>query len=260
MFLAKDFNKFLKWINCETGSGKQKRMANKLKYLFIIGDLVDGVGIYPGQDKDLTIKDVKIQYQNCAELLSKIRKDIRIILCPGNHDALRLAEPQPIFDKNLAKPLYDLPNVTIVSNPSLINIHSSKDFVGFDVLMYHGYSFDYYASNVEAIRLNGGYDRGDLIMKYLLQKRHLAPVHASTLYIPSKEEDPLFIDKVPDFFITGHIHKLSIGNYNNVITICGSCWQSITEFQLRVGHNPEPSKVPVVNLKNREIKILNFGS
>ncbi len=260
VFLGKEFNRFLNWINGKTGTGKQKRIAAKVKYLFIAGDVVDGVGIYPDQDKDLLIKDISLQYQKCAELLRKVRKDIKIIICPGNHDALRIAEPQPVFDKVLAKSLYDLPNVTIVSNPALVNIHASNNFVGFDVLMYHGYSFDYYASNVESIRLNGGYDRGDLLMKYLLQKRHLAPVHGSTLYVPSGEMDPLFIDKIPDFFITGHIHKLSISSYNNVVTVCGSCWQSTTAFQERVGHHPEPSKVAVVNLKTREIKVLNFGN
>jgi len=260
VFLEKDFNRFLNWINGQTGSIKQRRIASKTKYLFIAGDVIDGVGVYPDQDKDLAIKEISLQYKRCAELLSSIRKDIKIIICPGNHDALRIAEPQPIFDATLAKSLYELDNVVIVSNPAMVNIHSSKEFSGFDVLMYHGYSFDHYASNVEAIRLNGGYDRGDLIMKYLLQRRHLAPVHGSTLYVPTPNVDPLFIDKVPDFLITGHIHKLSINTYNNVVTICGSCWQPKTDFQERVGHNPEPSKVATVNLKTREINVLNFGS
>lgn len=260
VFLSKDFNKFLHWINGETGNSKQKRMASKVRYLFIAGDVIDGVGIYPDQDKDLTITDISLQYKECARLLGKVRKDIKLIICPGNHDALRIAEPQPVFNEDLARSLYELPNATIVSNPALVNIHSSKEFVGFDVLMYHGYSFDYYASNVETIRMSGGYDRGDLIMKALLQKRHLAPVHGSTLYVPSSIKDPLFIDKIPDFFITGHIHKLSVNTYNNIVTICGSCWQPKTDFQERVGHHPEPSKVAVVNLKSREINVLNFGS
>ena len=124
--------------------------------------------------------------------------------------------------------------------------------------MYHGYSFDYFVANVDDIRNKGGYDRADLIMKFLLKRRHLAPTHTSTLYIPDTEHDPLVIDKVPDFFITGHIHKSIAANYKNITLISGSCWQAKTAFQEKVGHNPEPGRVPIVNLKTREIKILNF--
>ncbi|MAG50283.1 DNA polymerase II [archaeon] len=260
MFLSEDFKKFIKWIKGDLGNQKQKEICKKLKYLFIVGDLIDGCGIYPGQDKELVLKDVYKQYELCAEILSEVREDITIIICPGNHDALRIAEPQPALYKDFAKPLWDLPNVIMVSNPSLVNIHSSEDFLGFDVLLYHGYSFDYYVKNVNCIRENGGYDRTDLLMKFLLQRRHLAPTHTSTLYIPTTKEDPLFIKKVPDFFVTAHVHKLSATNYKTVTMICCSCWQAKTTFQEKVGHEPDPSKVPLVNLKTREVKILKFGS
>jgi len=259
MFLPEDFMKFIKWINCETGTDEQKNIAKSIKYLFIAGDLVDGIGIYPGQEEELLIFDIIEQYNKCAEYLSMIRKDIKIVLCAGNHDAGRIAEPQLPLDKKYAKALYELPNVNIVSNPSVINIHSSDKFPGFDVLMYHGFSFDYYIANISSLRNNGGYDRGDLLMKMLLQKRHLAPTHTSTLYIPDEHEDPLVIDCNPDFFITGHIHKLAISNYKTTTMICCSCWQDKTSFQEKVGHNPEPGRVPIVNLKTREIKIMKFS-
>lgn len=114
-------------------------------------------------------------------------------------------------------------------------------------------------ANVDSIRNNGGYDRGDLIMKFLLKKRHLAPTHTSTLYVP-QDSDDLVIKNVPDIFVTGHIHKSIAANYRNITLISGSCWQSKTSFQEKVGHNPEPSRVPIVNLKTREVKILRFGS
>lgn len=146
----------------------------------------------------------------------------------------------------------------MVSNPSLINIHKTESFPGFDVLLYHGYSFDYYISNVDTIRKGGGYDRADLIMKFLLNKRHLAPSHSSTLYLPL-EYDPLVIDKIPDFFVSGHLHKSSISSYNNISLICSSCWQSKTLFQEKMGHHPEPSRVPIINLKTRAMVLMNFG-
>ena len=232
----------------------------KIKYLFIIGDLVDGIGIYPEQDNELEIKDIIQQYDECAKYLTQIRKDITLIICGGNHDALRLSEPQPVLDKRYAQSIYSLPNAIFVSNPATVNIHAGKGFPGFNVLMYHGYSFDYYIANVESIRLNGGYDRSDLVMKHLLQKRHLSPTHSSTLYIPDEKRDPLVISKAPDFFITGHIHKTSVCNYKSTTMISGSCWQSKTAFQEKVGHNPEPARVPIVNLKTRDIRIVKFAA
>ena len=258
-FLAEDFERFIDWINLKKGSEEQLEIAKKVEYILIAGDLIDGCGVYPGQDKELTIKDTNKQYEECAKFLKRIPEHINIIICPGNHDAMRIAEPQPPLYKDFAGPIYELPNVTLVSNPATVNIHSSENFPGFDVLMYHGYSFDYFVANVDSIRNKGGYDRADLIMKFLLKKRHLAPTHTATLYIPDTKKDPLVIDKIPDLFITGHIHKSIVANYKNITMVCGSCWQSKTNFQERVGHNPEPSRVPIINLKTREVKILKFG-
>jgi len=257
-FLGDKLNNFIKWINCNLGNEKQKEIASKVKYIIVAGDLVDGVGIYPDQDEELEIKEIYRQYEECAKLLKQIPPHIQLIICPGNHDAMRIAEPQPQLYKDFAKPIWDLPNATMVSNPALVNIHSSNNFSGFDFLIYHGYSFDYYVANVESIRNGGGYDRADLIMKFLLQRRHLAPTHTSTLYIPDIKNDYLVIDKIPDFFISGHIHKSYVSNYRNITLICGSCWQAKTPFQEKVGHNPEPARVPIINLQTREVKVLRF--
>ncbi len=257
-FLPDAFKKFLKWINLEMGNEKQKEIASKVQYIFIVGDLVDGCGIYPEQDKELDINDIYKQYDACAEFLKQIPSKIHLIVCPGNHDAMRIAEPQPLLYRDFAEPLYRLPNLVSVSNPALVNIHSSDKFSGFDVLLYHGYSFDYFVANVDSIRNNGGYNRADLVMKFLLKRRHLAPTHTSTLYTPDVSQDPLVITKVPDFFITGHIHKSIAANYKNITLISGSCWQSKTVFQEKVGHNPEPGRIPMVNLRTRDIKILKF--
>ncbi len=258
-FLPDDFERFLKWVNCEIGNEQQKHIAKNIEYIFIAGDLVDGCGIYPDQDKELITKDIYQQYRECADLLKQIPSHIPLVICPGNHDALRISEPQPPLSKHFAKPLHEMNNAIMVSNPSLINIHSSSSFSGFDVMMYHGYSFDYYVAEVDSLRNQGGYDRADLIMRFLLKRRHLAPSNLSTLYAPDVKTDPLVIERVPDFFLSGHIHKTATANYRNTTLICGSCWQGKTIFQEKVGHNPEPSRVPIVNLQTRDIKILKFG-
>jgi len=257
-FLDEDFKRFLKWIRGETGNLAQKDIADKIKYVFIVGDLVDGVGIYPGQENELAIKDVKAQYDACAELLSQIPDDKTMIICPGNHDAVRLGEPQPPFYEDFASSLYSLKNAVIISNPGVVNIHASDLFPGFDFLLYHGYSFDFFVANIDSIRNQGGYDRADLIMKFLLKCRHLAPTHTCTVFVPDSSYDPLIIKEVPDFFLTGHIHKTSVSNYRQVTLISGSCWQAKTAFQEKVGHHPEPSRVPIINLKTRAVKILKF--
>lgn len=257
-FLRKEFEKFLGFLNGEVGNAEHREIVEKLKYIFIVGDLVAGVGVYPGQENELDIKDIYRQHEECAELLGRIPKNMHIILCPGNHDSTRLSEPQQAFAREFAGPLYSLPNATIVSNPSVINIAAEGTFAGFDVLMYHGYSFDYYISNVDEIRNKGGYDKPELVMRFLLQRRHLAPSHGSTLYIPDGQEDPLFISRVPDFFVSGHIHKSCVSSYRNVSLICGSCWESTTPFQQKVGHRPEPALVPIVNLKTRKTRLMRF--
>ncbi|MDP3990148.1 MAG: DNA-directed DNA polymerase II small subunit [archaeon] len=258
LFLKEEFEKFLKWLRGETGNDNQRSIANKVKYIFIAGDLVDGVGIYPSQEEELAIKDIREQYVEFTRLISQIPLDKKIIMCPGNHDAVHLAEPQSAFYPEFSPGLFDLPNVELVTNPSLINIGKTNTFGGFNVLMYHGYSFDYYVAHVSSIRTSGGYKRSDLIMKFLLKRRHLAPSFTSTPYFPSHEEDPLLIKKVPDFFITGHIHYCSVANYKGVTMISGSCWQDKTGFQEKLGHEPEPGRVPLVNLRTREVKVLRF--
>ncbi|MCK4522209.1 MAG: metallophosphoesterase, partial [Nanoarchaeota archaeon] len=154
-FLGENLDKFIKWLNYEVGSDKQKELAKKIKYIFIVGDLVDGCGIYPGQEDELVIKDIYEQYEECARILKKIPHHIKLIICPGNHDALRIAEPQPELYKDFSKALWELENVIMVSNPAIVNIQSSNDFSGFDILLYHGYSFDYYVPNVDSIRFGG---------------------------------------------------------------------------------------------------------
>lgn len=257
-FLEDNFMKFIKWLNGEVGNEVQKELVNKVKYIFVVGDLVDGVGVYPLQEKELVLQDIREQYAAFAKLFALIPKNKLIIMCPGNHDATRLEEPQPPVDKDLAPEIYSMENMIFVQNPSIITVGATKDFEGIDIMMYHGHSFDYFISSVDEIRNNGGYDRGDLVMKYLLQRRHLCPTHGSTVYIPDCREDPLVIKKIPDILATGHIHKCAVSNYRNVTLISGSCWQDTTPYQKKLGHHPEPCRVPMINLKTREARILRF--
>ncbi len=258
VFLEKEFEKFLSWINGEVGTPEQREIADKTKYVFLTGDLVEGVGVYPGQEEDLAVPDIKEQYRGVVEYLKRIDPRKKIILCPGNHDAGRIAEPQPAPYNDFSEALNKLPNVLIVSNPAIVNIESFEDFSGLDVLIYHGYSLIYYSDNVASIRASGGQKRVDLIMKFLLQKRHLAPTHESNMYIPDSEEDPLVITTVPDIFVTGHIHRAMASQYRCVTLLNASCWSDTTEDQEKRGLEPQPGRVLVLNTQTRKVKIVNF--
>ena len=38
-----------------------------------------------------------------------------------------------------------------------------------------------------------------------------------------------------------------------------NCMNEKTKYQEKTGNNPDPCKVPIINLKTREIKIMKFG-
>ena len=248
-FLEKSFEKFISWINGGLGGDDWQ----KVKYLFIVGDSVDGVGVHPAQESFLTIKDLKEQYNKLASYLGRIRKEVKIILCPGQHDASRLAEPQTPIEKEYAYSLYEMDNMYLVSNPALIQIGDA----GFKVLMYHGDSMHDFVNEIDHLRLNRGQDTPAKITKEMLKRRHLAPVHSYAVYVPT-DEDHLVIRDIPDIVTTGEMHRGDIENYNNVLIIANSCWQSTTPFEEKMGNHPIPCKVPIFNLKTRELKIMDF--
>ncbi|MFH1649404.1 MAG: metallophosphoesterase [Candidatus Woesearchaeota archaeon] len=257
-FLRHSFGKFLQWINAEAGTPEQRDNAKKVKHIIVTGDLVEGVGIYPNQERDLEIPDIRAQYEALTSIISQIPQRIRITMFTGNHDSGRMAEPQPALGDYYSETLHKLPNVTFVSNPSVVNIGRTDKFEGFDLLLYHGYSLGYYGTNIPSVRAAGGMTRADLIMKYFLQRRHLAPSHKSTLYVPTPQKDPLVISTIPDFFITGHTHCVTVTNYRNITLINGSCWAGMSEDQEKRGITPAPARIILVNLKTRAVKIMNF--
>jgi len=258
-FIEDKFLHFIKWLNGEVGTEEQKKLSKKIKYLFFIGDNVDGVGIFPGQEELLEIKDLSEQYKKLAEYLGRIKKDITMIMLPGQHDAVRVAEPQPEISKDFAAPLYSLENLILVSNPAFVEIGGKKDGEGLKVLLYHGASFHSFVDEIEELRFGNAHDSPTKIIKFVLKKRHLAPSHSSTTHIPVPEADPLLIREVPDVIATGDLHKADVDIHNKILMIASSCWQSITPFEEKVGNHPDPCKVPILNLKTRKVNIIDFS-
>jgi len=252
VFLKEEFESFLNWLNDDNDISK------KVKYILMCGDVVDGVGIYPHQDKELEITDIYEQFKALAKYIKQIPKDKQIIISASDHDGVRIEDPRPRIPKHLAPDLYDVDNIHLVTNPSIIKLHKVDSYPGINVLMYHGDSFDYYINNVEALRLAGGYDKGSEVIKFFLQRRHLSPTYGGQEVLPMKP-DPLVLHQIPDVVHTGHIHKSDIGTYKGTIMICSSCFQGRTSYQEKLGHHPDPGKVILLNLKNMKIKILDFN-
>jgi len=259
LFLEDKFQKFLNWLNGIDVDEATKEKIKKIKYLFVLGDNVDGVGVYPNQEQLLSIKNIKEQYRKLAEYFKQVPEYIKIIICPGQHDAVRVPEPQPAIDEDFAEELVKLNNVFLVSNPATVEIECNEKKAGFKVLMYHGASMHGWIDEIEDLRIGQAHLNPTKIVKYMLKHRHLSPTHTSNVYIPSEKEDSLAIKETPDIIVTGDLHRTDVDLYNNILIICCSCWQSMTPFEEKVGNQPDPCKVPMLNLKTREIKILDFS-
>ena len=247
MFLSDDFARFLKWLN---GGFGDKDIVNRVKYLVIAGDLVDGVGVYPGQEFQLAERDPKKQYEMAAELLKQVPGHIQIVISPGNHDAVRQALPQPAVAVDMAESLYAMDNVRWVGDPAYIKLH------GTTFLIYHGKSLD----DVIATTPNLAYDRPTDAMKLLLRARHLAPTYGKRTALSPELRDYMVVDQVPDVFHAGHVHSYGEMNYRGTLIVNSGTWQAQTNFQLNMGMEPTPSIIPVLDLSTLKTVRRNFGA
>ena len=241
-FLADAWGRFADWLHTAE--------AERVEYLLIAGDMVEGIGVYPNQDEELDIVDIYDQYEAFAEHLKDVPGDLDIVMIPGNHDAVRLAEPQPAFDDEL-RDIMSAHDATISANPSTVTLE------GVSVLMYHGTSFDEVIASLP--EETASYERPQDTMACLLKKRHVAPKYGGMTRIAPEPEDHLVIDEVPDIFHTGHIHKLGYGTYHDVLTINSSCWQAQTDFQKSVNLDPDVGFVPTVRLDTFDLSIREFA-
>jgi len=247
-FMSKQWNAFLKWINGNLGNSRQKQVAGKIKYLIIPGDIVDGIGIYPNQEKELSIVDLYKQYEALATELEKIPDHISLIIQPGNHDAVRPAEPQPAFDKNIQK-LFHSTDATFIGNPASFSLHSVE------ILSYHGQSLMDFATNIQRLKYNEPVE----IMKVMLQKHHIAPMYGGYTPLAPEHKDYMIIDRVPDIFVTGHVHLANLGEYRGVTLINASSWQAQTSYQKMLNFIPEPAKLPIADLQSGKVTMMDFN-
>jgi len=247
-FMTDEWNSFLRWINGDLGNLRQKEMASKIKYLVLPGDLVDGIGIYPGQEKELTIPNIYQQYEELAKQFESLPNHLTILMQPGNHDAVRPAEPQPTFEKEI-QDLFSGKEFIFIGNPCNFSLHDVK------ILSYHGQSLLDFSTNIQHLNYNQPTD----VMKVMLKKRHLAPAYGGYTPIAPEHSDYMIIDNVPDIFVTGHVHISSIDDYRGVTLINASSWQAQTSYQKMLNFIPDSAKLPIVDLKTGNATTIDFS-
>ena len=240
-FTADAWERFADWLHTPA--------ADHVEYLLIAGDMVEGVGVYPDQDEELDIVDIYGQYERFSEHLKSVPGDMETVMIPGNHDAVRLAEPQPAFDEEL-RSIMSAHDARIAANPATVTVE------GVDVLMYHGVSLDEVIAELPDEKAT--YDEPHKPMYQLLRKRHVAPQFGGKTRLAPEEEDHLVIEDVPDVFHAGHVHKLGWGKYHGVLTINSGCWQEQTAFQASMNIQPDYAHAPIVRLDTLDLTVRDF--
>jgi len=248
VFLEDEFRRVLSWLKGDIGTPNQREVAERVKYVLIGGDLVDGIGVYPRQEVDLAVPDIYEQYRLAAKFVSEIPEYMDVVLIPGNHDAVRQALPQPAIPKDFAGPVYDSRKITSLGDPAEVRLH------GVHFLLYHGTSLMDILSGVPGL----DYQRPVEVMEYQLRARHLSPEYGKMTPIGPEQEDFLVVERVPDVFTSGHIHVSGAGVYRGTTIVNSGAWQGQTDYQKRMGLIPKPGILPVVNLKTLDVKMINF--
>ncbi|HVO36850.1 MAG TPA: DNA-directed DNA polymerase II small subunit [Candidatus Acidoferrum sp.] len=247
-FQREAFNHFVMWLNGKYGDDKMREIASHVKYVIIAGDIVDGVGIYPNQVKELAIKDVYKQYRFAARYIEQIPDYIEVIISPGNHDTPRKSLPQPAISDAFLETLRESRNVHSVGDPCYLSLD------GVEILVYHGRSLDDVISTIPGMSNN----QPEKAMKLLLQSRHLAPMYGGKTMLSAENKDFLVIERVPDIFHAGHIHAVGHCTYRGVLIVNSGGWQDQTSYMQRLGFMPTPGKVPIVNLQTLEVTVMPF--
>ena len=235
MFLRDDFQRFILWLNGKLGD---LDIVSRVRYVIIAGDVIDGIGVYPGQENQLIEMDLRKQYSLAADLISQIPKHVKVLVSPGNHDPVRQALPQPAVSMDLASELYALENVKGVGNPSYVKLD------GVNFLVYHGRSLDDIIATIPGL----SYSRPGAAMQVLLKSRHLAPMYGKRTALSPELRDMLVIDPVPDVFHAGHVHAIDVLDYRGTLVVNSGTFQAQTPFQANMGMEPTVSIAPIVDL------------
>ncbi|MFH0714311.1 MAG: metallophosphoesterase [Candidatus Diapherotrites archaeon] len=248
LFFEKEFSNFISWFNGQYGSEADQELAEKTKYVIIAGDNIAGLGVYPGQFEDLAIKDVYEQYKALEEFLLQIPSSIHVFVCPGQHDAVRWADPQPAISKEFVPRLYERENFHLIGSPSWIEIEGLK------VLVYHGGALHDFYNQVAGFTPS----KPQEVAVELLKRRDLAcGFGIKQPYVPEKK-NYMLVRELPDLYIGGDQHHVGYAQYRGCTILNGATFEGITKYQIERGIKATPCIVPVINLKSRQISEMHY--
>lgn len=217
-----------------------------IDYVVIPGDVVDGIGVYPDQENDLLISDIDNQYHSLSDALKDIPDGIPIIMSPGNHDAVRLAEPQPVWKKRFTQDFDS--SVTMVANPVCYEIEGRTFY------SYHGKGIDQLVPSINSVT----YDNPIQGMMYMAKFRHFCPTYGGKVPLCPEKKDYLVMDKVPDAIFAGHVHKSQCGIYNGVRLIQCGCSMAQSSYQYQNNLVPDVCQFPTISLNNGVVRFHDF--
>ena len=243
-FLSESWGQLVDFLR---GQGPHGELAAAIDHVVIAGDLVDGIGVYPQQERDLAIADIVEQYTELGKRLAELPERCTIVVVPGNHDAVCPAEPQPALPVALRASFPA--NVHALANPSTFALD------GVVVEAYHGRSFD---DLIPALP-GASYARPTEVMKRMLQMRHLAPIYGDRTPLAPLPRDGMVVDPAPDILVTGHAHTYGADRYRGVLLLNASTWQAETEYQRMRNISPVPARAAVVDLSTLDLTSLDFS-
>jgi len=251
-FLEESFERLVDMLRGDVDDERMRYIVERTLYMVIAGDIVDGVGIYPRQEEELAITDPREQYREAYKLLSKLPSRVKVIVIPGNHDAVRRALPRPPIDRDYAPEFYSDDRFLMLGDPANVRLH------GVNVFVFHGDSLN------DVLSTTPGLSPTDVAeaMHVLLQVRHVAPTYGLQTRIVATPPDALVIPADANVLQAGHIHRVDVKRLvdKRAVIVNSGTWQAQTRYQREMGVEPTPAVVPFLNLRTLHVTLLDLSS
>ncbi len=244
-FIRSIFAKLIQFLSLRKLTPQNEELASKINLLMIVGDLIEGIGLFPDQKDEILYHSLQSQYEGLSILLQEIPKDVEIIIIPGEHDATQIPNPQPAIDRQIGKNLLALPNLRNHGNPLRLTIEDTT------ILALHGQGHEIlFEKHFDVDPIRG--------IKDLLEYRHLFPEYGSFNPITPFKKDYLVIDEIPNVLVSGHFHQAHFEEYKGVkILTCGS-FQREKDKKNKDIINASLGRFPILDTQTGQVEIIDL--
>ncbi|MFW9904531.1 MAG: metallophosphoesterase [Candidatus Thorarchaeota archaeon] len=242
------FAKLIKLLTLKDLDSLYVKMAEDIKTIIIVGDLVDGVGRFSNQKEQITSHSFQTQYEGLAKILMDIPSDIQIFVIPGEHDATQAALPQPAIDRQISKSLLVIPNLTSHGNPLRLSLENMN------LLIFHGQgTYELFQKQFQKTHLNP-----TTAIKHLLEYRHLYPEYGSYNPLAPFNKDYLVIDEVPNVIVSGHLHHAYFEEYKGIKIITCGTFQRENQISTQLEGNVSLGIVPILDTQSGKVEMIDL--